>query len=52
MTTAEPRWQPRAVCPDCEQNKHAACVGDAWDKETDEPAVCSCYEANHEPEEL
>ncbi len=28
--------------PDCEQGKHIACAGDAWDTTTDEPTSCSC----------
>ena len=50
IVTAEPRREPRAVCPDCTQGKHGACVGSAWDDETDSPAVCQCYEHNHDPE--
>lgn len=30
------------VSPDCEQAKHAACSGDAWDHELDEPTLCTC----------
>lgn len=39
---------PRATCPDCERGKHDACVGEAWDRETDSPAICRCWEWNHE----
>jgi hypothetical protein len=28
--------------PDCRNGKHAACAGDAWDEERDEPTTCSC----------
>ncbi len=28
--------------PDCEQNKHRACAGDAWNEQTDEPTTCGC----------
>jgi hypothetical protein len=48
--TAEPHWWPRAVCPDCAEGKHGACVGSAWDDDTDSPAVCQCYEHDHDEE--
>lgn len=28
--------------PDCQQGKHTACSGDAWDHEGDRPATCAC----------
>ena len=28
--------------PDCEASKHAACAGDAWDFDTDQPVRCAC----------
>jgi hypothetical protein len=40
--------EPRATCPDCAQGKHGACVGDAWDDEFDRPALCQCFEWNHQ----
>lgn len=36
-----------AICPDCAYGKHAACQGDAWDHDTDQPAVCACWADNH-----
>lgn len=30
------------VNPDCRDDKHRACGGDAWDFDTDQPADCSC----------
>lgn len=33
--------------PDCEQGKHDACSGDAWDKDKDEPTRCGCCERQH-----
>lgn len=47
LVEGESQPMPRAVCPDCEQGKHGACVGDAWDDFTDQPAICSCWEENH-----
>lgn len=41
------RPMPRATCPDCATGKHGACVGDAWDRERDEPAICDCWERGH-----
>jgi hypothetical protein len=38
---------PRAMCPECDINKHTACVGAAWDHITDGPAICSCWAAGH-----
>ena len=31
-----------SLSPDCEQAKHTACSGDAWDHDTDSPAACQC----------
>lgn len=28
--------------PDCRDGKHKACLLDAWDFETDQPALCQC----------
>jgi hypothetical protein len=28
--------------PDCDQGKHAACAGDAWDLVADELTTCDC----------
>lgn len=28
--------------PDCEQGKHTACSGDAWDFARDAPKACGC----------
>lgn len=39
---------PRAICPDCRDNKHNACVGSAWDYDLDLPAICRCWELGHE----
>lgn len=33
---------PDPLSPDCEQRKHRACSGDAWDVLKDEPASCTC----------
>jgi hypothetical protein len=33
---------PDPTSPDCEQRKHTACTGDAWDKLKDRPADCTC----------
>lgn len=33
---------PDPTSPDCEQRKHQACSGDAWNHLTDEPAPCAC----------
>jgi len=41
------RPMPRTTCPDCRDGKHG-CVGEAWDRELDEPAICDCWERNHE----
>lgn len=30
------------LSPDCEQRKHVACTGDAWDKDRDELTACTC----------
>lgn len=30
------------LSPDCEQGKHKACTGDAWDFAVDEPRRCEC----------
>lgn len=35
------------LSPDCEQGKHDACTGEAWDKEADGPTLCGCCERNH-----
>lgn len=29
-------------CPECEQNKHTNCTGEAWDNDADAPTVCPC----------
>lgn len=39
----EPRWES----PDCEQGKHHACSGDAWDKDNDCPTPCACCKVGH-----
>lgn len=36
-------WQS----PDCEQGKHDACSGDAWDMDQDEPTECQCCLDKH-----
>lgn len=52
-TEFDDRWQrmhhddgqdtPRPpLNPDCEQGKHRACAGDAWDEVDDELTDCSC----------
>jgi hypothetical protein len=28
--------------PDCRDGKHAACQGDGWDHDADEPTDCPC----------
>lgn len=28
--------------PDCRDGKHAACNGDGWDYDADEPVRCRC----------
>lgn len=33
---------PDPLSPDCEQRKHGACSGDAWNLVRDEPAACTC----------
>lgn len=33
---------PDVICPDCRDGKHGACIGQAWDDETDSPADCQC----------
>jgi hypothetical protein len=33
---------PAPTSPDCEQRKHAACSGDAWDLLKDQAAACTC----------
>ena len=33
---------PAWLNPDCLGGKHAACAGDAWDFDTDQPARCTC----------
>lgn len=35
------------LCPDCEEGKHGACVGQAWDKVLDEPTPCNCPNESH-----
>lgn len=37
------------VSPDCEQGKHDACSGDAWDHTADAPARCACCAREHRP---
>lgn len=37
------------VNPDCRDDKHRACGGDAWDFDTDQPADCSCPCHNRPP---
>jgi hypothetical protein len=34
---------PDPLSPDCEQRKHTACTGEAWDFLRDEPASCTCH---------
>jgi hypothetical protein len=33
---------PAPTSPDCEQRKHAACSGNAWDLLKDQAAACTC----------
>jgi hypothetical protein len=33
---------PEPISPDCEQRKHQACSGDAWDMLRDELTECRC----------
>ena len=30
------------IDPDCVAGKHTACLGNAWDNESDMPADCEC----------
>lgn len=30
------------ISPDCAAGKHTACTGDAWDRDHDRPAPCTC----------
>lgn len=30
------------ICPDCRDNKHSACVDQAWDEATETIVPCSC----------
>jgi hypothetical protein len=41
-STLPPRPPVTPLNPDCEQNKHRACTGDAWNEQTDEPTTCGC----------
>lgn len=38
----------RSVCPDCWDNNHHACTGASWSRISDGPAICSCWERNHD----
>lgn len=38
------------ISPDCEQGKHGACSGAAWDHDNDSPADCTC--SCHQPLEV
>jgi hypothetical protein len=33
---------PAPTSPDCEQRKHTACSGHAWDHLNDQPTHCTC----------
>jgi hypothetical protein len=35
-------WRP-PINPDCDNGKHSACGGDAWNFETDASDECHCY---------
>ena len=52
MTSDGTEWsnEPGALCPDCKQSKHHACVGEAWDEENDKVTFCSCWARGHHPE--
>lgn len=41
---------PDILSPDCRDGKCAACTGDAWNNQTDEPTPCEC--ACHDTKEL
>lgn len=45
---AGPVVRPRSECPECRAGKHDNCDGGAWDVDTDEAAVCECWEHDHE----
>lgn len=30
------------LSPDCRDGKHTACIGDAWNNQTDEACTCEC----------
>lgn len=30
------------IGPECQYDKHDACIGDAWCFDTDQPADCAC----------
>lgn len=45
----ERRPMPDILSPDCRDGKCAACTGDAWNNQTDEPTPCEC--ACHETKE-
>ena len=40
------------VCPECSQDKHLACNGDAWNMDTDRPTVCTCWSFDHDLSDL
>jgi len=51
------RWVPAVVdgwpvSPDCQQGKHVACVGQAWDEPTDSPAPCACPCHHDDPQDV
>ena len=48
-TTKERRPMTDILSPDCRDGKCAACTGDAWNNQTDEPTPCEC--ACHETKE-
>lgn len=35
-------------CPDCEQGKHANCLGDAWSNKADDWVPCPCADRGHD----
>ena len=36
-----------STCGDCTSDRHDRCNGDTWDDDSNQPAVCDCWEHGH-----